>query len=340
MERNDKLERVVAAIQQTRISSPVGRRTVNINDRNGLLDIAPKELREMLQKLQNRDKVIKLENFPDAACVLASITALKGCAWEKLTKNERHFTVTILDSFDQWYAGFWVETALESELGSVIEQIGRDAKGFVETLQQVGRTEATLELLRRLGMSGEPSLGTLIGEDFNRPNRKRAALSNQEVNADRAPIPIHLTITPSRPILKVDSSRGWGGASMRHEEQDLPGDEIVYSITFTKAREIFLNDTVHNIVHLLAKPSFDSENDNVFTYLYEHPNQKFTKKQIEDGVHIAGIKNLHKIVENLGFQGDIKRAFFNVSEQSVQFRNSITREDLKNLHIDEIKPPK
>lgn len=120
----------------------------------------------------------------------------------------------------------------------------------------------------------------------------------------------------------------------------VPDAEIVYQITFTKAREIFLNDAVHNIVHLLAKPSFDSENDNVFTYLYEHPNQKFTKKQIEDGVHITGIKSLHKIVENLGFQGDIKRAFFNVSEQSVQFRNSITREDLKNLHIDRIEPPK
>ena len=124
------------------------------------------------------------------------------------------------------------------------------------------------------------------------------------------------------------------------EDRDAVEAETVYSITYTKAREIFLNDVVHNSVHLLAKPSFDSENDNVFNYLYEHPDQKFTKKQIEDGVQITGIKSLHKIVENLGFQGDIKRVFFNVSEQSVQFRNSITREDLKNLHVDRIESPK
>lgn len=123
------------------------------------------------------------------------------------------------------------------------------------------------------------------------------------------------------------------------EQEEVQKAETVYSITYTKAREIFLNDVVNNSTHLLAKPSFDSENDNVFNYLYEHPDQKFTKKQIEDGVHITGVKSLHKIVENLGFQGDIKRVFFNVSEQSIKFRNSITRKDLKNLNIDRIKPP-
>ena len=123
------------------------------------------------------------------------------------------------------------------------------------------------------------------------------------------------------------------------EQEEVQKAETVYSIAYTKAREIFLNDAVNNSAHLLAKPSFDSENDNVFNYLYEHPDQKFTKKQIEDGVNITGIKSLHKIVENLGFQGDIKRAFFNVSEQSIQFRNSITGKDLKDLNIDRIKPP-
>ena len=116
-------------------------------------------------------------------------------------------------------------------------------------------------------------------------------------------------------------------------------DETVYYITYTKAREILLNDVVNNSGRLLAKPNFNSENDTVFNYLYEHPNQKFTREQIKGGVLITVIKSLHKIVENLGFRGDIKRVFFDVSEQAIQFRNPITRKDLQDLNIDKIEPP-
>ena len=116
------------------------------------------------------------------------------------------------------------------------------------------------------------------------------------------------------------------------EERVGPEPEVVYRITYTPAREVLLND-----VFQLAKPDFDSENDLVFDYLYEHPNEKFAKQQIEAKINLTIAKPLHKIVENLGFKGDLKKLFFNVSKNSILFRNPITRRDLEQLGISRIK---
>lgn len=75
---------------------------------------------------------------------------------------------------------------------------------------------------------------------------------------------------------------------------------VAYEITYSGSREILLNKTFQ-----LAKPDFDSENDLVFSYLYEHPNQKFTRGQLEEVIGRKFTKSLHKIVENLGFEGEL-----------------------------------
>ena len=117
------------------------------------------------------------------------------------------------------------------------------------------------------------------------------------------------------------------------EQEEVQKAEAVYQITYTKAREILLN----NGVCQLAKPDFNSENDLVFSYLYERPNEKFKREQIENGIGMKLIKSLHKIVENLGFVGDFRRVFFSISKNSILFRNPITKQDLTHLGIDRIK---
>lgn len=108
--------------------------------------------------------------------------------------------------------------------------------------------------------------------------------------------------------------------------------EIVYQISYTTAREILLDNK-----YQLAKPDFDSENDVVFDYLYKNPNKKITRDEIEEQLKIELKKSLHKIVENLGFKGELKKVFFDVSKNSIQFNNPITRECLKSLGINRIK---
>lgn len=118
----------------------------------------------------------------------------------------------------------------------------------------------------------------------------------------------------------------------KREISESPDCQIVYEITYTRAREILLNE-----VFQLARPDFNSENDNVFDYLYQHPNETFTVNQIKE--HIGGEldKSLHKIIENLGFRGDLRKAFFDVSQDSIRFKNPVTRKDLADLGITRIK---
>ncbi|GAG02862.1 unnamed protein product, partial [marine sediment metagenome] len=107
--------------------------------------------------------------------------------------------------------------------------------------------------------------------------------------------------------------------------------EIEYKITFTKGREILLNDN-----YPIARPDFDRENEQVFSYLYNHPNEKFTIKQLKGALRINLVKSFHKIVENLGFTRGLKKAFFSVSRDSIEFRNPIKSEDLAPSVVTEL----
>lgn len=112
-------------------------------------------------------------------------------------------------------------------------------------------------------------------------------------------------------------------------------DEIAYKITFTSKREIVLNDNF-----LLSKLDFDSENEVVFGVLYANPNKKHTVEQLEKATGRKLTKTLHKIVENLGFTGDLKTLFIDTSKNSIRFRNPITTNELNELGITHIKFPR
>lgn len=107
--------------------------------------------------------------------------------------------------------------------------------------------------------------------------------------------------------------------------------EVVYKITYTKQRQILMNNAQ------IGKPDFNSENDLVFSFLYANPNESFTNEQIEKAVGVKLNKSLHKIVENLGFEGDTKEVFISVSKSAIQFRNPITKKDLEEMRKPLIK---
>ena len=120
-------------------------------------------------------------------------------------------------------------------------------------------------------------------------------------------------------------------ASRRNKLFQMNSEKVIYKIKYTPTREILCNDIK------LSKLNFDSENDNVFRYLFNNPNRKITKKEFKEKAKYTVGKSFHKIVENFGFTGDLSKAFFNVSEQTIFFRNPLTKNDLKNLGITELK---
>ncbi len=111
--------------------------------------------------------------------------------------------------------------------------------------------------------------------------------------------------------------------------------DIIYEVKLTTSREILLNNI------LLARPGFGSENEILFRYLFDNPNRPVTIAELQKQLGDQPIKKgLHKIVENLGFLGDFKDAFFSVSKDTVLFRNPVRRKDLEKLGKDWLRLPR
>lgn len=105
-------------------------------------------------------------------------------------------------------------------------------------------------------------------------------------------------------------------------------EKPIYQITFPMSNEVLLNDLV-----VLAKPNLNSENGNIFSYLMDHPKRTIPKKEIEDHIGQTIGKDFHKVVENLGFKGDVKKTFFKIANDAILFRNPITKSDFAELNI-------
>jgi hypothetical protein len=97
------------------------------------------------------------------------------------------------------------------------------------------------------------------------------------------------------------------------------------------SRKIILND-----FFLIAKPDFDSENEQIFHYLYRNPNKSITKSEIISDLKTTLTKDFSKIIENLNFKKNLIGAFFDVSKNSIQFHNPVSQERLNALDITEI----
>ncbi len=120
----------------------------------------------------------------------------------------------------------------------------------------------------------------------------------------------------------VENKSGDGLASGISLEKNL---RITYS---ENSREILLND-----LFLISKPDFDSENEQVFYYLYKNPNKTIGRGEIMEDLKTSLTKDFHKIVENLKFKKDLRKAFFDISQDSIKFFNPVSKERLQELGI-------
>ncbi|MFA6048118.1 MAG: hypothetical protein WCV59_03775 [Parcubacteria group bacterium] len=98
----------------------------------------------------------------------------------------------------------------------------------------------------------------------------------------------------------------------------------------------------------ITRPRFNRENDNVFSYIYEHPNRLLmvdANDKLEGAVEV--LKSLDDVVKNLRFSRNARQLFFpKVSDKEIEFRNPITLGELKqrgfdeNITIDDLFPDK
>ena len=120
--------------------------------------------------------------------------------------------------------------------------------------------------------------------------------------------------------------------SHKYEETE-EDKETIYWVEFSdRGRRIMLNGKKQ-----LAKLNFCSENDLVFSYMFQRPGTRITLKELEEHAVDGTIKKpLYAIVRDLGFTGALGRMFFDVSKTAIRFNNNITRQDLKELGLADI----
>jgi|GEM_PF-3429726 len=111
--------------------------------------------------------------------------------------------------------------------------------------------------------------------------------------------------------------------------EEIEMKDPVYEVKYSeKSREILVNN------FLLKKPDAFGENEIVFAYLYKNPNRAIPLEDIKKEMGEESLtKSIHKILENLGFSGELRKAFFKVAGTKVLFRNPLTKKDLEELGI-------
>lgn len=116
---------------------------------------------------------------------------------------------------------------------------------------------------------------------------------------------------------------------VEHKGINPSSNNNIYWIDYTINREILLNGK------LLHRPRPDSPSENLFSYLFNHPNQIIELKKVEESEGRTDISdNIHQKIRDLGFSGILKKIFFPiVTKLTIQFSNPITQDYLTTNHL-------
>lgn len=342
MTYEEKLDLILGALVEARKATRKNQSTkLYISADRGLNIIGKDELREIVMKLQQEEGIFRLNEIYN-----------RLLSQSEQPNDLPYILVDIKPSFDSWYSNYLIQkrARLENltdgnfqEIYSVLLQIEEQLQlkraesfnfSFVSSFQEVegydiedihDLASGYLKVLDYL-----KSIGGVM--EYSRADNSLDAdivlnISNFYDILDRAK-KIHF-------VLKKD------GVKDGNKVKDVPQkevtkntgekDELVYQITYTKQRQVLMNNAQ------ISKPDFNSENDLVFSFIYENPNKRITREEIEKAICGKLTKSLHKIVENLGFEGDTKQVFFSVSKNAIEFRNPITKKTLGEMKTPFIK---
>lgn len=111
--------------------------------------------------------------------------------------------------------------------------------------------------------------------------------------------------------------------------EDKKGLELTLSL---KDTSLYLND-----IFLITNTKFGFENYEIIKYLLENPNRLVTKEELTENTELESVnKSFTKIVENLKFKGDLRKAFFKVKKTGVILYNPVTKTRLDELGLSSI----
>lgn len=296
------------------------------------------DIHKILLKLQDDEKIVKITD------VLLPVESADPTRLREGDFSENAETITIEadKAFGVWYQKF-------SNIGKTNQTPNTSAPKYTrKALEKIWNLLQEIEEKRQLTAENKK-----IKLPFMPPGFKGTRLAFDLVFPDRQAIVHKLELRGA--ISELSHTEGLGGfwsfkpgknyrrvfdfydakyqkAAKEYEQnkgmEEIKIKEPVYEVQYSEVtREILING------FLVAKPDFERENERFFTYVFNKPNKRISKKEIEDYYKEKLTKTFHKIAENLGFTGNFKKAFFDISSKGIRFRNPVTKKDLDSLGI-------
>jgi hypothetical protein len=141
-----------------------------------------------------------------------------------------------------------------------------------------------------------------------------------------------------RVTVSLDRLRRWtvNIAALPRRPQPQPKEEsdpVAWEVDRFR-RQISVVNRLTNARRTMPRPRLNSVNDLAFEVLFDNPEKIYTDAELAAAIKKRVITSLHKIPQNLGFKGDLRKAFFEVSANNIRFRRAVTVDQLKHLGID------
>ena len=120
------------------------------------------------------------------------------------------------------------------------------------------------------------------------------------------------------------------------DTEDTQG-EVALWIKYNEAtQEIVIND-----YFILKRLRFGNANDLIFRHLFLNQNKSVSEDELKNEALKSNkdIRRFHALTNDLGFKHNLKRAFFDLTEDNIRLVNPVTKQRLKQLNISDITIP-
>lgn len=314
------------------------------------------ELDDILKNLQDKEHILEiLTDQPnkeiiaqiktDAKTGKKTVVPLMNVPPVMPTKKDYDFEIHVSPKFENWYSAY------QKRIKQKIEDLSE------ENFHKL--SELTTLINNRFQMQGTPEnkfYSNTNYEDSLKFLNNKSVLQEYNVSDGKgwATFKIQLTLNvdrftdfysqiqkiqkqkfSSKPVLgtmKKDPIKAPFKASSNASKKNNPnGEEILYEIKINMRNEIKLNNKT------LSRPNAYSINSDLFAHLYKHPDKLFKKSELKDSNDNPIKKDLHKILNELGFTKDYKKVFFSATKDKILFRKNITRADFEKMKIPPLK---
>lgn len=352
MTGKEKLYFLLDAIIDARAIAPSGQPLIidPTNDLNRKFrDI---ELKQLFIKLENDEKILKVLQIPNISTASIDIVEDFDPYDQPASNNDGCWHIELLPAFDPYFLHIQQEPEYQGFTGK-LPPIQVRPKLSRKSLEKIWTILQEIEDKRGIALTGEDiaiqqahlskthnGIDAKVASDERLKILKKLEREDGAIKDVRWPKGFHqfgyLKIGDRYFEVYDYYEKEYKNVATDYQQSQQPKEisteNPAYEVKYSeKARKILINN------FLLKQPRSFSDNEAIFVYLYKNPNQDKSVDDIKQGTGLASIRDLNKFVENIGFVGDVRKAFFKVSKNTIRFNNPITKEDLKELGIDYLK---